>query len=195
MNGLPDSIGGVLDEAVQGLAALASVGLPAGAATQLQAAISSVGGGSAVKLPTIAVGTNNRASVSTSVDNVIGDPKIPSPKYDGKPPAATEIVKQDADVDKLKEEYKTARKEYEKYVKEVWKPLEKEKNELLKTTQKGDPKREDWNTRSRPVAAELRRLSIKEKELGVAYYQRVSELAAENAARTRAEYAPYLQGY
>jgi hypothetical protein len=190
MNGLPD-VGGLLNQAENSLSSLASAGLPAGAASQLQAAISSIGGSiGAVKLPTIASNTNNRTTITTSVKDVLGDDKIPAPQYTGKPPASKELVKQDADVDKLKEEYKTARKEYEKYVKEVWKPLEKEKNELLKTTQKGDPKREDWNTRSRPVVAELHRLSIKEKSLGTAYYQRASELAAEDAARTRAEYAP-----
>lgn len=180
MNGLPDSIGGVLDEAAQGLAALASVGLPAGAATQLQAAISSVGGGSAVKLPTIAVGTNNRASVSTSVDNVIGDPKIPSPKYDGKPPASTEIVPDSAEIARLKKEADDAAAAFYKFKKEVWNPLDKEKQILLKTTVKGDPKREEWNKRGPAAGRELLRLSIEARVKWADYYSARSARASNS---------------
>lgn len=87
MNGLPDNIDSILGQNTGGLSALASTGLPAGPAAQLQAAISSVGGGSSVKLPTIGVETNNRKAVSSSIDTILGDPGIPAPSFTGIPPS------------------------------------------------------------------------------------------------------------
>lgn len=97
MNGLPDP-GSLLNQANQTLSSFASTGLPAGAASQLQAAISSVGNGvSSVKLPTVAIGTNNRTTVETSTADVINDKVVPVPDYSGKPKAAEDIKPPDND--------------------------------------------------------------------------------------------------
>lgn len=67
------------------LTSLASTGLPADAAAQLAASISSLGSGGAapVKLPTVAVNTTDRSSISGQVSKVLGNPKIPSPNFSG----------------------------------------------------------------------------------------------------------------
>ena len=67
------------------LASLASAGLPAGAAAQLNAAISSMSSGGAVqiKLPTVAVNTNDRSELTSQVTSLLGDAKIPAPNFAG----------------------------------------------------------------------------------------------------------------
>ena len=67
------------------LASLASAGLPAGAAAQLNAAISSMSSGGAVqiKLPTIAINTTDRSELTSQVTSILGDSKIPAPNYSG----------------------------------------------------------------------------------------------------------------
>jgi hypothetical protein len=65
------------------LASLASAGLPAGAAAQLNSAISSMSSGGAVpiKLPTVAINTNTRDPAQTI--SLLGDAKIPAPNFAG----------------------------------------------------------------------------------------------------------------
>jgi hypothetical protein len=67
------------------LASLASAGLPAGAAAQLNAAISSMSSGGAVqiKLPTVAINTNDRSELTSQVTSLLGDAKIPAPNFTG----------------------------------------------------------------------------------------------------------------
>ena len=67
------------------LASLASAGLPAGAAAQLNSAISSMSSGGAVpiKLPTVAVNTNDRSELTAQVTSLLGNAKIPSPNFAG----------------------------------------------------------------------------------------------------------------
>jgi len=69
------------------LASLASAGLPAGAAAQLNAAISSMSSGGAVpiKLPTVATNTNDRSELTAQVTSLLGDAKIPAPNFEGNP--------------------------------------------------------------------------------------------------------------
>ena len=69
------------------LASLASAGLPAGAAAQLNSAISSMSSGGAVpiKLPTIAINTNDRSELTSQITSVLGDAKIPVPNFSGNP--------------------------------------------------------------------------------------------------------------
>jgi hypothetical protein len=69
------------------LASLASAGLPAGAAAQLNAAISSMSSGGAVqiKLPTVAINTNDRSELTSQVTSLLGDAKIPAPNFEGNP--------------------------------------------------------------------------------------------------------------
>ena len=67
------------------LASLASAGLPAGAAAQLNSAISSMSSGGAVpiKLPTVAINTNDRSELTAQVTSILGNSKIPAPNYGG----------------------------------------------------------------------------------------------------------------
>ena len=67
------------------LASLASAGLPAGASAQLNAAISSMSSGGAVqiKLPTVAINTNDRSELTSQVTSLLGDAKIPAPNFTG----------------------------------------------------------------------------------------------------------------
>ena len=67
------------------LASLASAGLPAGAAAQLNAAISSMSSGGAVqiKLPTVAINTNDRSELTSQVTSLLGNAKIPAPNFAG----------------------------------------------------------------------------------------------------------------
>ena len=69
------------------LASLASAGLPAGAAAQLNSAISSMSSGGAVpiKLPTVAINTNDRSELTSQVTSILGDAKIPVPNFGGNP--------------------------------------------------------------------------------------------------------------
>ena len=69
------------------LASLASAGLPAGAAAQLNAAMSSMSSGGAVpiKLPTIAINTNDRSELTQSITALLGNAKIPMPNFEGNP--------------------------------------------------------------------------------------------------------------
>jgi hypothetical protein len=69
------------------LASLASAGLPAGAAAELNAAISSMSSGGAVqiKLPTVAINTNDRSELTSQVTSLLGDAKIPAPNFTGNP--------------------------------------------------------------------------------------------------------------
>ena len=106
------------------LASLASAGLPTGAAAQLNAAISSMSSGGAVqiKLPTVAVNTNERDNAQTR--SLLGDAKIPAPNFAGvsedaykaglsKIDAKKEKYKEiDAKLEALNEESKTVRAQY-----------------------------------------------------------------------------------
>ena len=69
------------------LASLASAGLPIGAASQLNAAISAMSSGGAVqiKLPTVAINTTDRSELTSQVTSLLGDAKIPAPNFEGNP--------------------------------------------------------------------------------------------------------------
>jgi hypothetical protein len=76
------------------LASLASAGLPAGAAAELNAAISSMSSGGAVqiKLPIVAVNTNDRSELTSQVTSLLGDAKIPAPNFTGNPATTGETL-------------------------------------------------------------------------------------------------------
>ena len=73
------------------LQALASAGLPAGAAAALNSAISSLssGGSVPIKLPVVGTNTFDRSSINW---NVFGSSKIPIPNYGGNPATTGETV-------------------------------------------------------------------------------------------------------
>lgn len=65
------------------LSSLAGSGLPSGAAAQLNAAVSSLSSGSEIqiKLPEIGLNTLNRKEITTNVQRVLENPKIPAPDW------------------------------------------------------------------------------------------------------------------
>lgn len=86
-----------------GMKELLASGLPPGAASQLQSALSSLASaGSGIKVPSIALNTNDRASVTESITTALGDPGIPSPTFGEIDEAAKGVV---ADFDTQKTDY------------------------------------------------------------------------------------------
>lgn len=79
---------------VGSLASLVSAGLPAGAAAQLNSAISSLsaGGSVPIKMPTVALNTTNRSDITAQIGSVFGDPGIPQPNLGGEVPAFAEAA-------------------------------------------------------------------------------------------------------
>lgn len=75
--------------------------LPTSATASLQAALSSLssGGPIQIKLPSVAINTINRDSITASIKTVISDPKIPAPQYNGV--SDQSIQSQDALLQKL----------------------------------------------------------------------------------------------
>jgi len=69
------------------LQALASAGLPAGAAAALNSAIGSLSSGGAIpiKLPTVGLNTTDRSGLTAQLGAVFGSPKIPVPNFSGNP--------------------------------------------------------------------------------------------------------------
>jgi hypothetical protein len=81
------------------LQSLASAGLPAGAAAQLNSAISSLssGGSIAIQLPTVAFNTVDRGELTAQITSTLGSAKIPLPNFSGNPatlgkPASEESI-------------------------------------------------------------------------------------------------------
>jgi len=105
LNGLPLP---KIPDAAGALSSLASKGLPAGAAAQLTSAISALssGTGGAIKLPTIGFNTTDRASITSQITSVLGDPKIPIPNLVGE---IAESVKDEVQsvIDKSKDLFAT----------------------------------------------------------------------------------------
>jgi hypothetical protein len=68
--------------AAGGLTSLVTSGLPAGAAAELQSALGSIASaGSGIKVPSIALNTTDRSSISGAITSQLGDPAIPAPKF------------------------------------------------------------------------------------------------------------------
>lgn len=64
------------------LTSLVSSGLPAGAASELQSALGSIASaGSGIKVPSIALNTTDRSSITGAITSQLGDPDIPVPKF------------------------------------------------------------------------------------------------------------------
>lgn len=82
LNGLASQLDARINE---GLKALAGAGLPPGATAQLESALSSLasGGESPITMPTIAVNTTLRESVTAQIASTLGDPAIPVPNLSG----------------------------------------------------------------------------------------------------------------
>ena len=67
---------------VDGLKGLLSAGLPAGAASELQSAMSSLASpGSGIKIPSVGFNTTDRSTITEAVTSQLGDPGIPTPTF------------------------------------------------------------------------------------------------------------------
>lgn len=69
----------------ESLKSFAAAGLPPGAAAGLTAALASLGsgGGAGLKLPAVALNTNDRSAITAQISSVLGSPKIPPPNLVG----------------------------------------------------------------------------------------------------------------
>ena len=79
-----------LKKSTDGLASMVTSGLPPSAASELNAAISSLsaGGPTPIKLPTVAIGTTDRSEISAQLGSLLGSKKIPVPNFDNQGTAA-----------------------------------------------------------------------------------------------------------
>jgi hypothetical protein len=102
LKGNPISDG--LAQGAQSLTSLASAGLPAGAASALQASLSSLSSSSPfpIKLPTIGSNTSSRGKLTAQLGSVLGDKRIPTPNFGGTGPSSSAK----AEGDRLNELYK-----------------------------------------------------------------------------------------
>jgi hypothetical protein len=90
----------------ESLASLASSGLPAGAAAQLQASLNSLSSSSPfpIKLPTVGANTTDRSELSAQLSSVLGDNGIPAPNFSGTGPSSSAKAASDRLNDLLKEQ-------------------------------------------------------------------------------------------
>jgi len=106
VNQLTANAQALLDSAqsqIGGVKELLASGLPPGAASQLQSALSSLtSAGSGIKTPSIALNTTDRASLTDAISSTLGDPGIPAPNFGEVDEAAKGIA---ADFDTQKTEY------------------------------------------------------------------------------------------
>jgi hypothetical protein len=95
-----------LAEGTQSLTALASSGLPAGAAASLQASLSSLSSSSPfpIKLPTIGANTTDRSDLTAQLGSVLGDKKIPTPNFGGSGPSSAAKAQSDKLMDLIKQQ-------------------------------------------------------------------------------------------
>ena len=153
------------------LQALASAGLPAGAAAQLNSAISSLNSGGAlpIKLPVISVNTVDRTAITAQIGAVFGSTKIPVPNYSGNPASTGEtestslaeklVQKQekikefDVRISDILTEAKAKRVEFDAAVE----AYVEAKNNLPA----GDPAIEDGLTKAKALAAELKAIKAR----------------------------------
>lgn len=138
VSNLTGSLGGLTNS----LSALASAGLPAGAAAQLTGAISALSGGGAqpVRLPTIGLNTTNRSQINSSTVALLGDNSIPKPNFTGTIEESTSTL-YDKAIEKTKQD-EQRRKELSARFDAQFKVTKAAKDELdnaKKTLPEGDP--------------------------------------------------------
>ncbi len=125
---LPDAIAGGLDPSGGGLTNKLLSGLPSGVQAQLQSALSSLttGGGSTIKLPTVAFNTFDRSGITKQIDQVLGNPIIPRPTIIGStlPTGSfggplSDLRNQALDLSRNQFNFNQAEKEYEKTLDDI----------------------------------------------------------------------------
>lgn len=76
----------------KGLASVVTAKLPPSAAAALQSAVSSIASaGNKIKIPSVALNTTNRSSITAATANQLGDPSIPTPNFSATPPSSATI--------------------------------------------------------------------------------------------------------
>lgn len=139
------------------LVGLASVGLSPALSAKLNSAISSLSSGGSVPiiLPTVGLNTNNRVNLVSQLTNVLNDPKIPAPNYNGNPATTGETSGTELLRKKAVEQQELTEKVFAKTteVREARLAFTKAKNELPA----GDPQinelRNKWLALSDELAA------------------------------------------
>jgi len=99
-NDLLNKAGGLLGQAtgaVDQLKSLASAGLPAGAAAELQSAMGAIASaGSGIKMPSIGINTTDRSELTAAITSVLEDPQIPAPDLLGEVSEAAKSAVEEA---------------------------------------------------------------------------------------------------
>jgi len=165
----------------QGLASLASAGLPASAAAALQANINSLNssGPQPIKMPTIASNTVDRSEVTTQINSQLGNPVIPAPDFGGTGPAPDAVAAQDQSV-KNKEKYSMLKYSLNKAERDQSKKIDEAQAAYVQardTYPAGDPKigqaKYDWEveiiTQSELRTENKKRLETSRQELNLDY--------------------------
>lgn len=119
------------------LQSLALSGLSPAAAAQLTSAISSLSsaGSTPIKLPTVGVNTFDRSEMTSQIDSLLGDNRIPRPNFGT--PSSTSI----ANIEALKEQnilFTEKQKEISS-LQDQWTTARQNYNKLVSTLPKGDP--------------------------------------------------------
>jgi hypothetical protein len=153
-----------------GLKSLLSAGIPAGAASQLQSALSSIAGaGSGIKIPSIALNTVDRSSITAAVTSQLGDPAIPIPTF-GEISEETKGKVATIETDRIKfaEELDELSKELDKaeYLRDV---AFNEYDNLRNNLPPGDPQIAQWKARYEIGIMTVESVEEKIKELNQKY--------------------------
>jgi hypothetical protein len=144
---IPQNIN-ALKSKTNNLQSLALAGLAPGAAAQLNSAISSLSsmGPAPIKLPTVGLNTFDRSDLTSQVNSLLGNSKIPRPNFDGVSVEAAQSFSQR--LSQQQELYKAKKQEADA----LYLELELAKKNFLKlkqTLDKGDPEVENarliWN--------------------------------------------------
>jgi hypothetical protein len=181
---VPGSLTGGLDSLTagkQGLAALASAGLPASAAAALESNINSLNssGPFPIKMPTIASNTVDRSEVTSQINSQLGDSKIPAPDFGGTGPAPNAVAAQDQSA-KNKEKYSMLKYSLNKAERDQSKKIDEAQAAYVQarnTYPAGDPKigqaKYDWEveiiTQSELRTENKKKLETARQELNLDY--------------------------
>lgn len=130
-----------LQSKTNNLQSLALGGLPPGAAAQLNSAISSLSsaGSTPIKLPTVGLNTFDRSELTSQVNSLLGDSRIPRPTFS---PVSTEAIASLEEQNKKFLEILEKRKETQKLLNEVT-VAKTNYYKLEGTLPKGDPALEE----------------------------------------------------
>ena len=177
LTGGAEKLLGDLQKQAGGLNSLLTKGLPAGAASQLQSALSSVAGsGSGIKTPSIATNTTDRSSIAAATMSQLGDPDIPAPKFGEADEAAAGKI---SEIDTRKKDFTEKNTTLSKEIVALRKKYEELNDEYLtlqETLPEGDPKIKEARDKvvavvdqATPLVAQRRALYEEYKDVAPTY--------------------------